>query len=88
MIRCGKTRIQNKTPLKAVFNSTLSYLLVRGGRMERGTVGVRGGLCSCLAGFQPAEALMAELREEREAAAPLQLRLDPLQQTRPQHSSE
>lgn len=44
-----------------------------------------GSLCSCLAAFQPADGLMAELRVEREAEVRLQLRLDPLQSTPTQH---
>ena len=81
----GKKGFKTKR-LRELFSIQL-YLISwwRGGRREGEEE--RGESVSCLAAFQPADGLMAELRVEREAGVGLQLRLDPLHSTPTQHGA-
>lgn len=87
MMHCGEKRDSKQNASESCFQFSFILSPSReeeggGRRRERRSV---GSLCSCLAAFQPADGLMAELRVEREAEVRLQLRMDPLQSTPTQH---
>lgn len=67
-LHTAEKRSKNKNASQS--RSEVSFILSSSGEEEGGSEGSWEGVCSCLAGFQPADGLIAELRAAREAAAP------------------